>query len=192
MELRAALGDPWSSRGLAMSDNSKTDEFVALYTNSQRQIYAYIRSQVLSPFDADDILQETSAILWRKFDEFRQGTDFVRWACRIARLEVLTYHRHHKRWLSIFSDEAADAISEKVLELSGSVVFRAEALAECSQRLTVRDREILQLRYQLNQSVSEIAEKMGRTESAVYKSLQRIHDELFKCIENTISNKNQT
>ena len=106
-----------------MSDNSKTDEFVALYTNSQRQIYAYIRSQVLSPFDADDILQETSAILWRKFDEFRQGTDFVRWACRIARLEVLTYHRHHKRWLSIFSDEAADAISEKVLELSGSVVF---------------------------------------------------------------------
>jgi len=173
-----------------MSDNSRTDEFVALYTNSQRQIYAYIRSQVLSPIDADDILQETSVILWRKFSEFRQDTDFVRWACRIARLEVLTYHRRHKPWLSIFSDEAADAISEKVLELSDSVVFRAEALAECSRRLSDRDREILKLRYQLNQSVNEIAANLGRTESAVYKSLQRIHDELFQCIENTISHKN--
>ena len=174
-----------------MDGESKTDEFVALYTSSQRRIYAYIRSQVLSPTDADDVLQDTSAVLWRKFPDYRRGTDFTRWACRVARLEVLTHHRHHKRMLSIFSDEAADAIGQKVLELSDTVVLRAEALVDCVQLLSPRDREVLKLRYQSNQSVSQIARTIKRTESAVYKSLQRIHDDLYECIENALSTKSK-
>jgi RNA polymerase sigma-70 factor, ECF subfamily len=178
--------------GTHMNSESKTDEFVALYTNSQRRIYAYIRSQVLSPADADDVLQDTSAVLWRKFADFQAGTDFTRWACRVARLEVLTYHRHHKRLLTIFTDEVADAIGEKILELSDTVLPRAEALADCAQLLSPRDREVLTLRYQSNQSISQIAQGIKRTESAVYKSLQRIHDELYECIENALSKKSKS
>lgn len=175
-----------------MTDVSKTDQFVTLYASSQRRIYAYIRSQVRSPSDADDILQDVSAILWRKFAEYRPGTDFTRWACRIARLEVLVYHRHHKRLLSIFREEVADAIGEKVLELSETVALRVEALADCVQRLSPRELEVLRLRYQSNQSVREIAQRTNRTESAVYKSLQHIHDELFECIENTLSTRSKS
>ena len=169
-----------------MNGELKTDEFVTLYANSQRRLYAYIRSQVLSAADADDILQETSVVLWRKFAEYRPGTDFTRWACRIARLEVLAFHRHHKRLLSIFSDEAAEAIGEKVLELSDTVASRVEALGDCVELLPARDRELLRLRYQSNQSVTQIAHSVHRTESAVYKALQRIHDDLYKCVEDKL------
>jgi len=175
-----------------MSGESNTSEFVTLYASSQRRIFAYIRSQVLSATDADDVLQDTSEVLWRKFADYRPGTDFTRWACRIARLEVLTYHRHHKRLLSIFSDEVADAIGEKVLELSDTATLRAEALPDCVQRLPLRDREVLNLRYQSNQSVAQIARRIDRTESAVYKSLQRIHDALYECIEETLQAKSKS
>jgi RNA polymerase sigma-70 factor, ECF subfamily len=169
-----------------MNSDSNTNEFVTLYANNQRRIYAYIRSQVLSPIDADDVLQDTSAVLWQKFGDYRPGTDFARWACTIARLKVLAYHRHHKRLLSIFDQEAVDAIGEKVLELSDTVAMRAQALAECMRRLSPVDRDVLKLRYELNQSVSEIAQKIHRTDSAVYKSLQRIHSQLYECIENAL------
>jgi RNA polymerase sigma-70 factor (ECF subfamily) len=169
-----------------MHHESKTDQFVTLYAASQRRIYAFIRSQVLSAADADDVLQDTSVVLWRKFDEYEPGTDFTRWACRVARLEVLAFHRHRKRLLTVFSDEVADAIGEKVLELSDAAVVRSDALGDCVQLLSQRDREMLSLRYQSEQSVAEIATQIARTESTVYKSLQRIHDELYECVETKV------
>lgn len=170
-----------------MNGDPNTTEFVTLYANNQRRIYAYIRSQVLSPVDADDVLQDTSAVLWQKFGDYELGTDFARWACTIARLKVLAYHRHHKRLLSIFDEEAVDTIGEKVLELSDTVAIRAQALAECVRLLSPVDRDVLKLRYELNQSVSQIAQRIHRTDSAVYKSLQRIHRQLYACIENALS-----
>jgi DNA-directed RNA polymerase specialized sigma24 family protein len=40
-------------------------------------MYTYIRSQVLSAHDADDIFQEVGAVLWKRFDEYRPDTDFT-------------------------------------------------------------------------------------------------------------------
>ena len=110
-------------------------------------------------------------MLWRKFADYRAGSDFVRWACRVARLEVLAYHRHRRRLLSIFSEEVVDAVAEKVLELGETTIARADALKDCTELLSPRDRGLLDLRYQSSQSVPQIALAMHRTESAVYKSL---------------------
>jgi RNA polymerase sigma-70 factor, ECF subfamily len=166
-----------------MPDDRKTNDFVALYASGQRRIYAFVRSQVLSAADADDVLQDTAAILWRKFDQFQPGTDFVRWACRVARLEVLAHHRHRKRLLSLFSEEVADAVAEQVLELGESADARAAALDDCVDLLPERDRQLLDLKYQSAQTVKHIALALHRTESTVYKSLERIHDNLYDCIE---------
>ena len=166
-----------------MPEPSKTDEFLELYAAAQRRIYAYIRAQVLSSADADDVLQDATTVLWRKFEQYQPGSDFVRWACRVARFEVLAYHRHRKRLRTIFSDDVIDAVAEKVLELSETAVTRAEALDDCVQLLPPRDRELLNLKYQSSQSVKQIATAVCRTESAVYKALQRIHEELFDCVE---------
>lgn len=172
-----------------MNDESRTNEFLAMYANGQRRIYAYIRAQVLSPTDADDVFQDTVTVLWRKFAEYQPGTDFVRWACRIARFEVLSHHRHRRRMLSLLSEEVVDAVAERVLDLSDTTVARAEALNDCVQLLSPRDHELLGLRYQTAQSVKEIAASVHRTESAVYKSLQRIHDELYDCVERKLTTK---
>jgi RNA polymerase sigma-70 factor, ECF subfamily len=169
-----------------MPEPSKTDEFLELYAAGQRRIYAYIRAQVLSSADADDVLQDATTVLWRKFEQYQPGSDFVRWACRVARLEVLAYHRHRKRLRTIFSDDVVDAVAEKVLDLSETATARAEALDDCVQLLPPRDRDLLKLKYRSAHSVKEIAASVCRTESAVYKALQRIHEELFDCVENKL------
>ena len=67
-----------------MPESSRTDAFLELYAAAQRRVYAYIRTQVLSSADADDVMQDATTVLWRKFDQYQPGTDFVRWACRVA------------------------------------------------------------------------------------------------------------
>ncbi len=127
----------------------------------------------------------------RKFEQYQPGSDFVRWACRVARLEVLAYHRHRKRLRTIFSDAVVDAVADAVLELSETAAARAEALDDCVQVLPPRDRELLNLKYGSSQSVKQIAQAICRTESAVYKALQRIHEELFDCVEDKLKRSGQ-
>jgi RNA polymerase sigma-70 factor, ECF subfamily len=170
-----------------MSDETKTTDFLALYASSQRRIYAYIRTHVLTPTDADDVFQDTVAVLWQKFSEFQNGTDFVRWACCVARLEVLAHHRHRKRLLSVFSDEVIDLVAEKVLELGKDAADRAEALRDCEESLPSRDRAILDLRYRSALPVKQIAIALHRTESTIYKLLAQVHNQLYDCVETKLA-----
>jgi RNA polymerase sigma-70 factor (ECF subfamily) len=156
---------------------------VQLYAANQRRLFAYIRVQVKSLADADDVLQQTAAVLWEKFAQFEEGTDFGRWACGVARLEVLAHHRNRARKLTFLSDNVADHLADDMLELSESVDARQEALAMCIEELKDYDQSLIKRRYQGEASIPAIAQEIGRTESTVYKSLSRIHDLLFVCIQ---------
>ena len=82
--------------------------------DNHRRFLRFVASRVSDPADAEEILQQTNLVLWRKFGRFEQGTDFDRWACRIAYYEVLKarenlladhYHSGHTLFVfeSIFS-----------------------------------------------------------------------------------------
>jgi RNA polymerase sigma-70 factor (ECF subfamily) len=170
-----------------MTDLTKTPEFLQLFTRHQRRIYAYIRAQVRSPADADDILQETSAVLWRKIGEFQPGTDFGRWACRVARLEILTHHRHHSRLIPVFSQQLQETLADELVDLVETVDARHEALAGCLEQLSTRHRELIDRRYRANETVTRLAQRLRRSESTVYKILSRIHDMLFQCVQRSLA-----
>jgi RNA polymerase sigma-70 factor (ECF subfamily) len=52
-------------------------DFGRLFVRYQSRIYGFIRSLVVHRDDAEDLLQETASVLWRKFGEFRPGSDFL-------------------------------------------------------------------------------------------------------------------
>ena len=72
-------------------------QFVKLLTACQSRIYAYILSRAPRSADADDILQETAGTMWKKFNEFKTGTDFLAWGLTIARYNVLNYRKNTKK-----------------------------------------------------------------------------------------------
>lgn len=160
-----------------------TSEFVRLTTKHQRSIYWYIMTLLPNRHDADEVLQETNIVLWRKFAEFEPGTNFLAWACRIARFEALRYGDKHRRRVPNFSD----ILGEDYLEQLAADVAPADgvsaALDACLQRLPPADFELIQLRYAPGATVADVAARVGRSTDALYKAFARIHNLLHECVQ---------
>ncbi len=72
--------------------------------NCQPALYAYILSLLPNREDANDVLQDANLVMWRRSDEFVEGTNFLAWAYQIARYKVLAHHRDCHRDRHIFDD----------------------------------------------------------------------------------------
>jgi RNA polymerase sigma-70 factor len=136
--------------------------------------------------DADDIFQNTSVVLWEKFDTYESGTNFLAWACRIAYFEAL-YDRRKTSRVKTLSDAAWQALASDALATSDEPEQPQETLAECLAQLAPADRELLQKKYFSQQSVAQIAAGCAKSVHSVYRALSRIHDALRRCMQRSIS-----
>ncbi len=174
-------GDITDRRG----DDSVRD-FVRLYSSNARRIYGYILCFVPNWSDAEDLLQDTASIMWTKFAEFTPGTDFTRWACRIARFTIANHYRKRKNQLSEI--HLNTELMESIVQAAESIdlLYREDwidALQQCLVKLRERDQKLIRWRYEAGSSIRNIAKVIGRSIDAVYKSLSRIHYQLLCCIE---------
>ncbi len=159
------------------------EQFLRLYADNQRRIHAFIGTFLTKAADVDDVLQETSIVLWRKFAEFDQTRDFLRWACGVAKLEVLKFYRQQTGRILTLGEDVIEAIAEDRASLDPVLERRREALVHCMGKLTTRDRELIERCYGGQTTTKHVAEQLGRPVNAVYKSLGRIRRALFECIE---------
>jgi RNA polymerase sigma-70 factor (ECF subfamily) len=163
-------------------DHTSTERFVRLLTGNQEKLYAFVRSLVFDANAARDILQDTNLVLWRKASEFRSGTDFMLWACRVARYQVMAHLRDARRDRHVFEDDLLDELADEAQRRVESVDRRREALRVCLQKLTEEQRQMIQRRYS-DISVAEIAQMVGRTPNHVYQLLFRIRHMLMRCVQ---------
>lgn len=176
------------SLGVHQHDPGTTDprRFIQVFLENERRIYAFIVSILPNFNDAEDVLQETSLVLWQKFGQFQPGTDFVAWACRIAQLEVLKYYRRKGRAHPHLSPQAMEAVAESFASNGSLLDLRQNALANCVEKLSARDRDLLERRYVQSFSPRQISSQVNRSIHAIYKALSRIHDDLMLCIQRTM------
>src|SRR5436190_15995496 len=155
---------------------------MALMTRHQRQIFSYIYVLVPNRSDAEDLLQETSLVICEKFHEFREGTDFVAWACQIAYWRVRYSRQKFARSKVVFDQDIVDVVAQTASAMTEELDERHEALAHCLARLHPRDREMLIARYEPGGSVDEAARRSGRTLKTAYKALARLRKMLLDCV----------
>lgn len=162
---------------------SNPREFIQLLMENERRIYAYIRTLLGNSADADDVLQETSIILWDKFADFdvKQG-NFIAWSFKIAFFTAQNFRRKKGRSKVVFSDKVFESVAHKTATMAEELDNRHQHLATCIQKLPESDRKLLKLRYEMNSSIETTAEKCGRTTQAIYKALSRMRAALFQCI----------
>lgn len=161
--------------------------FVQLFAQHQRSIHAYIYSLVPSRVDADDVMQETSLVLWKKWGEFDPSREFVRWACGIAFHEVLKLRRKAATSRCYFNEELLQQLSAEVVRQSEELEGRHLALVGCLSKLGAQDRELIERRYQTKTTARKVADDLDRPASTVYKALARIRSALFDCVERTLA-----
>ena len=162
---------------------SPDPEFVQLFTKYQRRLYLYILSQVPHPADAEEILQETNLVIWRKYNRFEIGTNFLAWTSRIATYEVMKFRDRHRRDRLYFSDRFIEQIGESALADADLLEERRDALIDCLGKLREKDRELVQNRYAPGETGKNLASRIGRPVNSVYQSLGRIRRTLLECVD---------
>lgn len=163
------------------------DEFVQEFTRSQRRLYLYILAQVGRPTDAEEVLQETNLVIWRKAHQFTPGTSFFAWSSRIASYEVLKLRERRGRDRLRFSAEFIEVIATEAEEASEVWEERRKALSICVQKLRPNDRELIERRYAPGENGKSVAEDLGRPINAVYQSLGRIRRVLLECVQRQLA-----
>src|SRR3954471_10128650 len=78
-----------------MDSSPEQDRFVEQFVRCQDRVYAYIVTLLPNRNDAEEVFQQTSMALWKKWPQYDASRDFVRWACGMAHLEVCNFLRKH-------------------------------------------------------------------------------------------------
>ena len=159
-------------------------DFVHLMSVNQINIYAYIMSIVGNVNDADDIMQNTSAHMWERFSDFKNGTDFVAWGISIAYYKIKEFRKSKNRHQ--FSDEVLEIIHEKSKKEMADVNIYTEKLNQCLSKLSHDDLTLVRLRYESGNSVKRISLRVNKTVQTVYLKLSKIHGMLSRCIKRLI------
>jgi RNA polymerase sigma-70 factor, ECF subfamily len=169
-----------------MSSADRTTQFLELLNAHDRALSLYVYGLVPRDSEAEDILQQTKMLLWKHFGDFELGTHFLAWARKIAFHQVLTHRRKRKRQPLALEGEALEALGAAVSDLAQQESTRHEALRTCVAKLPSEHRQLIQLRYFQELEIAEVAQKIHRTEAAVYRALSRIRMSLMDCVQKQI------
>ncbi len=172
---------------LPCSMDDRTTIFLELLTASERSLSLYVHSLVPRDSAAEDILQQTKMLLWKHFDDFTVGTNFLAWARKTAFHQILTHRRHKKREHLPLDKVSLEALGAAVSELASDIPERHEALRHCLARLPTEHRQLVHLRYFDDLEIDQVAERLSRTEAAVYRALSRVRMSLMECVQKQIT-----
>ena len=158
-----------------------------LFALHQRRLHLYLSALLPSPADAEEVLHETNIVIWKKFDQFQPGGDFLTWAYRIAYLQTCDYRRRKARSGLGFQPDVLEQLAETARAEDELLERRRAALAECTKKLDAEDRTLLEECYAPEARISDVAERLGRTATSLYRSLRRIRQLLGACIERSLA-----
>jgi RNA polymerase sigma-70 factor (ECF subfamily) len=168
---------------------AKNALFLRLFLQNQRRLYAYILTLLPRRDDAEDVFQETSLVLWDKFNEADPPRDFTAWGCRIAYFKVLDYYKKRQRSKVCFSQALLERVGETASAHAATLQLdeRSAALEACLDKLSARQRDLLSQRFTPGATTESTAAQVGRSVDAVYKALAKIRQTLFDCITRTLA-----
>ena len=171
-----------------MTSSEQHDQFVERFVRSQDRIYAYVALLLPNRTDAEEVFQQTSLVLWKKWRQFDPSRDFVRWACGMAHHEVQNFLRKHRdRGRVYLSDEVLAQVAQTRLDLHDVLEARRRALRQCLDRLKQGKRELLERCYAGQDSIKAIAAELGQPPNVLYMTLKRLRRVLFDCINRTLA-----
>ena len=163
------------------------ENLVSLITRHQAALHGYILSLWPDQAKADDVLQETNLILWRKAAEYDQALPFMPWACRIAYFQVKAARRDAARDRHVFDPELLDLLAaEDDTDLETTTALD-HALHDCLAELPADKRDLILHRYRADSSVNEMAATRKLSPGALSVQLHRIRQMLESCVRGKLN-----
>jgi len=163
------------------------EQLALLWMRAQPSVSAFIRSLIPDYHLAQDVLQQTAVTVFRKFEEYDDARPFVAWAIGIARIEVLRIRHAESKRAAVFTAEQVDRIAAAFERVSPKVAPMHEALDDCVEKLSGRNRELVDMKYRDRMSIDGIGERVSMTPGAVKVALHRVRQALRECIRGRLA-----
>ncbi len=163
------------------------EDFMRLFVKHEPDLRTFIRSLVPTLTDADEVLQETAIVLWRKFETFEPGTEFIRWACVIARFEALAYRRKIARDRLVLGADVTQLLADEAIDELPERRREREALESCLRQLPENQQRLVTKAYTPGIKTKDLAEGLGKSPASLYMALNRIRAALMRCIEKRLA-----
>lgn len=168
------------------------EDFLRLWTHHEPELRAFVRACLPRAEEVDEVMQEVSLAAWRKFATLTEPAQFPRWACLIARYEILMARRRHARDRLVLDEDIMEKLAEEGAEEISVRHQQLNALDECVAKLPRERRKLALAAYAPETSMKKLAAQLGRTEGSLYQLLARIRQELLRCVERTLAQEAHT
>lgn len=141
--------------------------FRTLYARHNVRVFRFILRFIKDEGQAEDLIGEVFLDVWRQADRFEGRSSVSTWILGMARFKALSSLR--KTTDAELDEEQASAIEDDAdtPETVAQKVDKAKAIRRCIDQLSNEHREIVDLVYYQEKSISEVAEIVGIPENTV-------------------------
>ena len=177
-----------------MTDDMPTEDAFAhtllvqqLFVRHQEAVLSYVLSLEPNLADAQDILQTVFFTITRKANMWTAGTDFLAWACTIARYDTLHFQRTRARGPAHLAADVMELVhGDDQLDFE-EYQRRVAILQQCMDKLAPRARELVMRRYHAGEMPAQVAAAIGWTANAVRVGLSRARRTLRECLDRNLA-----
>ena len=155
----------------------------ALYQLYAPRLRGVCRRYIPDADEAEDVLQETNAVLWRKAHDFELGTNFGAWMLKVAYFQVMAHRRRLTRDHLVFDDDFLQDIAEDAEQQCEWQGEKQRRLGDCIGKLTERYQELIRRRYTEGATLKFIAAQSGQSENSIKQALFRARAALIECVK---------
>lgn len=155
---------------VARARGGDPEAFRALVERHQHALYAFVRSRVEDPTEAEDVSQEVFVAAWRGLPGLAAPARFAAWLFGIARRQVRDHRRGAARRSTVPEARLDECPAPEALD--GPLVG-GESLDELLAGLEDRARVVLVLRFREGRTYREIAAALGLPVGTVGTILHR-------------------
>ena len=162
---------------ILLAKEGHEEAFGQLYEIHREQIYRLAFRYTKSQPDAEDIMQETFIKAFKKIKlfQFKNGSTFSSWLCRICINHSISFIRKQKRKsLLSFSELTNEPVSRKQLpegETQTNQILKF--VKNAIKKLSPQQQIIFDLRHTQHKKIKEIAEFLDCSESNIKTQLFR-------------------
>ena len=183
----SAAAEVQAEKPMTASPESNNELFVGLITANYDHLRRYIYTLLPHEEDSKDVLQEVCLALSRKFHEYDRSRPFLPWACRFAYLKVLKFYEQQRpRRMPQLPVEVLELLARDRESEEPALAERLAALDRCLEKLTDRDRRLIQARYVDRIPADEIAGLFTQSRRTMFRNLERVRRLLFECVDRSV------
>jgi RNA polymerase sigma-70 factor (ECF subfamily) len=159
-------------------------DFVEMLMAENRTLYAFAYSICRSHADAEDIVQQASSVMWKKFDTYDPNRSFGAWARAILYRTAMNHVRKRGKRPVLCDPEILEQLVDAYDEVDDCFAHDRllDALRACVRKLPALHRRMVEMRYIERKPSVRIGEALDRSVQAINTALLRIRRRLEICI----------